>query len=141
MLTPADQRRSPSLDTPGLTINNLWWFAPQVVFFREDLPEKTPQKNLLYFFKLSSRTIPSPVSSFKKLSLKPRHTIYCYAMADPISIADLYTQLLSAEKSKKNWDGAQAPSQSRITRRKPRGPRHPGRGIFHPGHLMPPHQA
>jgi hypothetical protein len=28
----------------------IWWVAPQVVFFREDLPEKKLQKNLLLLF-------------------------------------------------------------------------------------------
>jgi hypothetical protein len=26
-----------------------WWVAPQVVFFREELPEKTPQKTFSFF--------------------------------------------------------------------------------------------
>jgi hypothetical protein len=40
-------KRSPNFGFVGLANINRW-FSPQVVFFREDLPEKTPQKNLLF---------------------------------------------------------------------------------------------
>jgi hypothetical protein len=42
-----------------------WWVAPQVMFFREDLPEKTSQKNPSDLFELYLTIKSIPVSSYE----------------------------------------------------------------------------